>query len=506
MAGLAVFAFTLSWALPAMAHTAFESSDPADGAVASGPVTEIVLVFSGEANPVGDGFVVLDPSGEIRMPSTAETDDQRTWRLSFEPPLENGLVAVRWNVQAPDAHPIDGSFTFHVEAVAAEAVTDTAPTAPMPASPHETTPSVGAEPTATSTIAPGTEADRQATNTDQSDLDAFLAGADQPSGTRAVGALGRLLSLAGVIIAVGALVFAGTVLTAEDERFLVIGWAVLAAAAVTLGAALELLSILGGQAQSWTAIDVGRLVDSMPASVGIRALSGLAFAASAIPLRRALKTIEVPQPVLVGAANSSADRETVPVNGDRSVARPRSDLGRYILVPALAAAAMLGSYSFDGHTVIAGNRLITSAVDAIHVLASAVWGGGIICLAAVLWVRRRRRQQLDGLTLGIRFSVVAALALALAGVAGVTLAIIILDSASELWSTPWGLLLVVKAAAVLAAAGLGVYNHFVVIPWMHRLPSDDGRSIRLRNVATVEASLVIVVVAVTALLVAANSN
>lgn len=55
---------------PASAHTGFESSSPGDGDIVNEPLDELSLTFSGEAMPAGDGFVVLDPGGSVRVPTT----------------------------------------------------------------------------------------------------------------------------------------------------------------------------------------------------------------------------------------------------------------------------------------------------------------------------------------------------------------------------------------------------------------------------------------------------
>lgn len=172
----------------------------------------------------------------------------------------------------------------------------------------------------------------------------------------------------------------------------------------------------------------------------------------------------------------------------------------------LAVLALLVSYTFDGHTVTEGNRLITGAVDMVHVLTAAIWAGGVIVFAVVLWNRYRRGQRLAGLELALRFSALAGAALALAGAAGVALTVIIIDSASQLWTTPWGRLLIAKTMLVIAAAVMGAYNHFVVIPWLKHRSDDDARSLRIRNTASVEAVLLLVVIAATALLVGASSQ
>ena len=96
---------------PAAAHTEFESSDPADGAVLDGPVDTVTVVFTADAEPAGGGFEVLDPSGRERAPSVASSDG-RTFVLRFDEPLAGGVVGVRWSVRAGDAHPVQGAFTF----------------------------------------------------------------------------------------------------------------------------------------------------------------------------------------------------------------------------------------------------------------------------------------------------------------------------------------------------------------------------------------------------------
>ncbi len=103
-------------AAPASAHTGFESSSPADRVTIDEPVAEISLTFSGEATPAGDGFVVLDPEGIVRVPDEITSPDNLTWTLRFDEPLANGTVGVAMAVAAPDAHPIEGSFSFNVAA------------------------------------------------------------------------------------------------------------------------------------------------------------------------------------------------------------------------------------------------------------------------------------------------------------------------------------------------------------------------------------------------------
>lgn len=100
---------------PAAAHTGFERSNPADGSVVEGEVTDITLVFTGPAEPTAAGFEILGPDGTLITPDDVSSVDGETWSLGFDPPLPSGRIGVRWTVVAPDAHPISGAFSFTVE-------------------------------------------------------------------------------------------------------------------------------------------------------------------------------------------------------------------------------------------------------------------------------------------------------------------------------------------------------------------------------------------------------
>ena len=126
-------------------------------------------------------------------------------------------------------------------------------------------------------------------------------------------------------------------------------------------------------------------------------------------------------------------------------------------------------------------------------------------LAVVLWRRHRQGRPSRAAQLALRFSVVATLAIVAVGVAGVVLAVIILDSPSELWGTDWGRLLIAKTVFVLAAAAAGAYNHRVLIPQMSHDPDSPELSARFRSVITAEATALLIVLVLTAFLVGAAS-
>lgn len=500
-------AMVLTTSSPASAHTGFESSAPSDGETVGSPVAEIVLVFSGPAEPVGEGFVVRDPEGQVRLPDRAESDDGQVWRLTFDPAIRSGVVAVKWNVRAPDAHPIGGSFVFTVDFASAPDVPVTSgPTTTSAESPPSDAARTGGERKVESEVASVVGSSEGAVV----ELDEFLADEASSIEESVVAFVGRLLGLGGGVLVIGGFVFALAVLSPlDEERRLVLGWVVAAGLLCGLGGVMEHVAQDANANGQWSVPDLRSFAGDRV--LVLRAGGGLIVAVLASLGMRRLRVWErtTARPgVVVGGGLGQISGENPGVG---ETLPPRSSavepLGGWLAVGfAAGVSGIVGSYSFDGHTVTAGHRLVTSIVDFVHVLASGVWAGGVAAFAGVLWIRHRRGRSLGGLGLALRFSVVAAVATAVAGAGGTVLAVTILDSLDALWLTGWGQILIAKTSIVLAVAGVGAYNHYRVIPWMAIDPFDDKRSQRLRKTVTFEAALTIAVVAMTAALVVASST
>ena len=529
---------------PAAAHTGFESSDPADGAIVEAPVDTVTLVFTGAAEPTGSGFEALNPTGEIVTPTEATSDDGSTWKLHFDPPLGEGLVGLRWMVKAPDAHPIDGGFSFTITPAPASAE-EVPPTTVDPADTGDPdSDRIGADGAGggSGTQAGGTSqavtlddplGEEQATGGEAgtpAEVDEFLAAEEDPAAlVERLGVLARLVTLVGTLLGVGALVFAAAVLRGErrDVRQ-VLAWVHRAALLAVFGAAGELVAQIaieggGDWVASLTLTSISEvLVSSFGVAVGLRLLGGLALAAGARPTVGPADLGRDPVAAmsrLVGAGSvepSSDHRQRwlppsgAPSGGQLTLARPHpvDETWRPTAISALAvagAAALVAAHLFDGHTVVKGNRYVTGLADVIHVLAGAVWVGGVVMLAAVLWRRHRQSRPPQALKLALRLSVVASVALVAVAIAGLALTVIVLDSPSGLWSTEWGRILAIKTGLVAVAATGGAYNHRVLIPALADAPGHPALVARLRVVVTAEAVTLLAVLTATAFLMGAAS-
>ena len=150
----------------------------------------------------------------------------------------------------------------------------------------------------------------------------------------------------------------------------------------------------------------------------------------------------------------------------------------YVAPAAVLAAALL---PFAGHAAAVEPAAGAEFADALHVLSAGIWAGGILALATLHppdgWRGAEARALLD------RFAGVALIAFAVTALTGVLRATEQLHGLSDLWQTPYGVVLALKSAGVLIMLALSS------LAWRRGLP-----------VARVEAAMMALVVAATAVL------
>ena len=513
-------------AAPASAHTGFESSTPADLSTVEAPVELVTISFTGPATPTGEGFVALNASGVLQEPVSVSTLDDQIFTIRFDPPLAGGQVGIRWSVQAPDTHPIEGAFSFTVNAPLPTTVPDT--TAPAATDPAATTPvtttagsdvatsvaptSAAAAPDVTEPAntdaagVPGVDDTGTGSGTDSASavpaqtLDEFLAIDDsRPGETLALA--GRILGLLGVALALGAVAFGISTLRggrAEVRTFLAATAVV--SGVLVVGAVVEYLGVvrLGDDSigSAWST--------SAGFATVLRVVGGLALIIGLLITMRRDEVAPVSAPRALSAA----------VVGDlTSLDSPAESTERVRWTPTrnawpigVGVVVVLLSFWFDGHTVSKGFRPLHAVVNTVHVAAGSVWVGGVVSLCAIAWLRHRRGSDAGVAELVVRFSRVATVALGAVVLAGVVMAFIVLDSFGDLTGTEWGQTLLLKTAAVAVAVAIGAYNHFRLVPALDAQPGSDPLASRVRSIVTAEAIVLVFVVIVTASLVAAATT
>nr|WP_304214914.1 copper resistance protein CopC [Fredinandcohnia onubensis] len=100
------------------AHSHLEGSNPADGETITEPITEISLEFDGKIEQ-GSFIEVTTTSGQaVELQDIMIGEGILTGTVSE--PLANDDYQVKWSIMSADGHPLEGEFSFTVNAPVTE--------------------------------------------------------------------------------------------------------------------------------------------------------------------------------------------------------------------------------------------------------------------------------------------------------------------------------------------------------------------------------------------------
>ncbi|MFE2566320.1 copper resistance CopC/CopD family protein [Streptomyces mirabilis] len=401
---LAVIGAVLAGAAPASAHAALTGSDPQQGAVVSRAPTQVSLTFS-EQVAMSDGSVrVLDPKGK-RVDTGKATDlGGTTYGVKLHSGLPDGTFTVTYQVVSADSHPVSGAFTF----------------------------SVGA-PSQTS-----------------------VALSDPAVGGGVVGALygvGRYVSYAGFILLVGGAAFvlacwqrgAGV---RPVQRLVVSGWLALT------GATLALLLLRGSYVGSGK---VGDIFDLTLLGQVLQTKAGAALVSRLLLLAAGALFIAV----LFGAyarrdeadATDGSGKDDASDKGGVDVDAEKRDLTFGLAIGgAVVAAGLAASWAMAEHASTGIQAGLAMPVDVLHLLAVAVWLGGLSTLLVALF-RAPAETQIDAVAVR-RFSRLAFGSVTVLAATGIYQSWRQVGSWSALTGTWYGQLLLIKIGLVAVLVGI----------------------------------------------------
>ena len=139
---------------------------------------------------------------------------------------------------------------------------------------------------------------------------------------------------------------------------------------------------------------------------------------------------------------------------------------RVLLWPALVLGlAFASGLSLSGHSAVdPGSSWRSELADWAHLSAAALWIGGLVQLAFVVWPKAPELRRAAFL----RFSRMASGLIAVVLAAGVYLSIVRLPQVSDLWSAGYGRVLLVKLGLVCVALAWGGFHHVFVRPALDR--------------------------------------
>jgi putative copper export protein len=173
----------------------------------------------------------------------------------------------------------------------------------------------------------------------------------------------------------------------------------------------------------------------------------------------------------------------------RSPVAPAPTVSRIAVLGAVAAAVV---FATTGHASAHNARELLMPVLALHTLAAAFWFGSLAPLLIVV----RKLPATTAARVLTRFSRIARWSVAALVIAAVTLAVA-LSPGLQVLKQPYGVMLIVKSAALVALLALALFNYRRGLPLLQRQPP---ATTTLQFSIAAEVGLMVVVLAATAML------
>ena len=471
----------------AQAHGRLKAAFPADGAHLSQVPRIVRLDFTESPELAFSSIRLRGPDGrEVSLGTLAfAADSRRSLVVPIAGSMDAGTYTITWQMAGDDGHPVRGELKFVVAPGAMDA--GVAP--------------VGVTPTSTSTGSPSDTAVMAGMHHDPVSMPTG-SGFDAESPLYIAV---RWLQFLGLLVAIGAVTFHTFVLAAIRRRPPTIAQA---------DEAAMLAHVEGRAAQ------VGRVAVMALAMTLVLRLGAQSYAmhGSAGPTEPALMgtmisgtmwgwgwLLQLAGVMLAGIGFHKARTTTrfvSPASGLKATAPGQT----HVWWRLAGAGAVLLAFSpgLASHASAAPKlRLLAMLTDGIHVLGASSWLGTLaVILVAGLSATGARISAPFVRELIMAFSPVALVSSGIAASTGVFAAWLHVGTIPNLWGTRYGITLLVKLTILGIVALTGFYNWRFVQP---RLGTADA-TVQLRRTARVEVAVAVLVLLVTAVLVATPTS
>jgi methionine-rich copper-binding protein CopC len=540
---LAAVAALLVFAVPLFAHGALRRSTPAEGAHLQAVPRELRMTFTEAVELPFARVTLTGPAGSVGLgPPSLSPDSATVLIVPVTGPMVAGMYRIAWQVAGEDGHPVRGQIAFMVR-----------PDADGIASSQAAGPPAGQQPA-------DHDAGMEHGSPDHHDPQTF-GGAGFNAESPLYVAI-RWVTFLGLLGAIGAVAFRLVLWAVGRQRYpfeaaflpvaarraarigLILTGGVAVAALLRLfaqaraldvgvgalmgtlsnttwgwGWILQVLGVALAAVGFWFAARGGQVGEapSVAVSEPVTVTPPVSLSTDAVPEERSAAppaaegvtaTIGLVGPKLYPAEPSPAAQdaqrtEPAPATMQRPAA-PSSGTAPWWLA-GLGAALLAATPAMSGHAAstpwLAPLPILT---DTVHVIGAGGWLGSLLLLLVVgIPVALRLAQPDRGPAVAALVNAFSPTALFFAGTAaatGVFAAWLHLGTVPALWESTYGRTLLLKLAVLSIVFGTGAYNWLKVKPAL----GEEAAAGRLRKSATLELAVGVVVVLVTAVLVATS--
>jgi putative copper export protein/methionine-rich copper-binding protein CopC len=431
---------------PALAHARLLRSEPAAGALLRTPPRTVRLVFSEAPELSLSRIRVVTATGDTLAVGNLRFDPEDRHALlgDFPVELESGVHRVLWTAAASDGHPSRGTIGFTVLASqAVPAVSDTA----------------------TSTSPAGAAMPR-----------------DGDIGTMAIGGaleaiFARWISFISIFLVIGVVTFRFAVIRGMRSAHGDVFAEIASVNAATLGIVGSAGALLGA------ALKLGRQSGDMPDVPMGSMMFGSLWGWSVL--------IQMLAPIAAAVAFRAAQRGSDPWRG------------KAWLIALASASCLAIAPALGGHAAAGDNAWLAVPADIVHVAVGSMWLGTlfVIVIVGIPAVFKTPASARPGPLVATMINLFSPLGLTCGGAViatGIGSSVLRLPTVRALWTTPYGIVLVLKLLFVALLLVVAAWN------WRRMKPllTTEDAIVPMRSSASLELLIALIVLGITAILVA----
>jgi len=135
-------------------------------------------------------------------------------------------------------------------------------------------------------------------------------------------------------------------------------------------------------------------------------------------------------------------------------------LGKVVFI--IGCIATVYSFIYSGHPNLVPKEILSKTALFLHNIAGGLWLGGLVILSYLLYKKKIKNNEKIIFITGFSFLATASLILLVPS--SLLLSFTMFTTPSELFTTEYGIRLLMKVSFVFLLAIIGAYNHYILVP------------------------------------------